>query len=61
MNVIARVAFQPGLHFVNLVRAVVVHDQVHVWSCRKIAFNFVEKLQELMLPVPPAAVADGDA
>jgi len=46
MNVIAGVAFQLGLHLIHLVRGVIVHDQMHIGSGRKIGLNFVEKLQE---------------
>ena len=56
----ARMPRQPGSYFADLVRTVVVHHQVNFKSRRNVGVNFVQKLQEFLMPVPPVAVADGD-
>ena len=39
----------------DLVRAVVVHHQMHFKAARKIGLDLIEKPQELLMPVPPVA------
>src|SRR5712692_2553891 len=59
MNVIPRMPCQPAAHLGDLVRAVVVHYQVHFNTGRKIGLDLIEKPQEFLMPVPPVARADG--
>ena len=60
-TVIARVTRQPRSHLADPVGAVVVHDQVDCKTAREIGFDVVEEAQELLMPMPAIAIADGDA
>src|SRR5579863_10726586 len=59
VNVIARVSRQPVSNLGDLVGTVVVHHQMHVQPGGKIVLDLVEKPQELLVPVPAVAIADG--
>src|SRR5580658_9575498 len=59
MNVVSGMPRQPPAHLSDLVRAVVVHDQMHLKAARKITLDLIEKPQELLMPVSPVARADG--
>ena len=58
VNVVPRVPRQPVAHLSYLVRAVVVHYQMHFKAAGKVAFDLIEKPKELLMPVPPIARAD---
>jgi hypothetical protein len=59
MNLVPGMPRQPPAHLSDLVRAVVVHHQMHLQAARKITLNLIEKPQELLMPVSPVAGADG--
>ncbi len=61
MHLVTRMAWQPGLHLANLVRAVVVHHQVNFEAARQAGVNLVQKAKELLMPVATVTAADGDA
>src|SRR5512133_4348143 len=61
VDVIARVTRQPRSHLADPVRAVIVHDQVDVKTAGEIGIDVVEESQELLMPVPAVAIADGDS
>src|SRR5215467_8733394 len=52
---------QPISNLVDLVRTVVIHDEMHVHPRGKVFFDLVEKPQELLMPVSSVASADRDA
>jgi hypothetical protein len=52
VNVVARVTRHPVSRLADLVRAVVVHYQMHIKAARKIGLDLIEKPQEPLLPVP---------
>ena len=58
MHVVAGMTRQPISNLVDLVRTVVIHDEMHVQPGGKVFFDLVEKPQELLMPVPLVASAD---
>lgn len=58
MHVGARVPCKPGFHHVVFVRAVVVHDQVHVVLRRGLLVNDLEELDPFLVPMMLHALAD---
>jgi hypothetical protein len=60
VNVISRVARQPGSHLGYLVGSVVVHHQVNVKAAGEIGVNVIEEPQELLMAVPSVATANID-
>ena len=58
MDVKARVANEPAAYGRNLVRAVVVEDEMEVEVVRSLAVDCLEKLEELLAAMPPMQVAD---
>src|SRR5215475_15585334 len=61
VDVIARVARQPPAYLGDLVRAIVVHDQMDVEPAGEVGVDIIEKPQELLMSVPPVATADRNA
>ena len=48
MHVVAGMTRQPISNLVDLVRTVVIHDEMHVHPRGKVFFDLVEKPQELL-------------
>src|SRR5215472_2620711 len=49
---------EPGLHFRMFVGTVVVEDDMHDLSNRRLGFDRVEKTKELLMAMAPHAAAD---
>jgi hypothetical protein len=58
---VTRVPRQPGPHLVDLVGSVVVHYHVDLKPAGQIRVDFVEELEELLMPVASIAAADRHA
>ena len=59
MHVVARVTSQPTANLGHLVRAVVVHHQMHFKADGEIGLDLIQEIRkELLMPMPPVAVAD---
>ena len=56
-----RMSQQPVLHFIDLVRAVVVHDQMHVQVVGHVAVDLPQKADELFTSMPALDPADHPA
>jgi hypothetical protein len=61
VNVVPRVPRQPASHFGDLAGSAVIHHQVYVQAAGEIRLDVVEKWQELFMPMPSVAVANGNA
>jgi len=58
VNVKARVASEPGAHRWRLVRAVVVHHEVHIELGRHIGLDGAQEREELACAMPPVQLPD---
>src|SRR5277367_4422715 len=58
MDMEAWMTSEPGTHGRSLVRAVVVHHQMHVQLRRNVGFDRTQELQELSAAMTPMQLAD---